>query len=414
MARIYPPHIFAVWAVAFSAVGIFSSIATLRFDLAIITEKSEEEAAKALHLCVIFSLFFLFLLFGFIFVIKRFEVYFTETSVHNSILLFCMWCFVAVKMNLMTTWLIRSGDFVVISWSQISSTVIILVIQIIGGKISNGNPLFLIIGSIAGGLCALFFLTKQKALKKIIPKLNRVRIENYTTLFFKNKKFLQYSLVSSVIASLRERFPVLFLGNYVTAAEVSFYSQSKRICGAPGNLISSILRPVFFHSVNNTPNKNFEKTILFSLKKILWIGLPIAIFLMFFSGQVFGFVLGDKWKEIGSIIPLMILPGLLDALVSWMDRIFDSKGRQDLNLKFELSFGVTSMLGLFAILAGTKNLFYAIAFQSLMICIGNILVLFTFFKVAEINKKQLAVLLMQTGLLGLAVLLLCIAIKCLF
>jgi O-antigen/teichoic acid export membrane protein len=411
LARIYPPHIFAVWAVAFSAVGIFSSLATLRFDLAIITEKTNTKAVKALHLCIFFSLIFLMLLFASIIVIKQFKVYFTETSVHNSILLFCLWCFVAVKCNLITTWLIRTGDFLTIAVGQILSTTIILLIQIVGGKASNGNPLFLIIGSIAGAIISLIILGQSRQLKKIIPKLKKVKLIKYKKLILANKNFLKYSLIFSVITSLRERIPVLFLGNFVPSAEVSYFSQSKRICGAPGNLLSSMLRPVFFHSANNKINKTFNQQILNSLKIILWVGFPTSISIIVFSDQVTAFLLGDKWKGISPIISLMILPGLLDALVSWMDRVFDAKGRQDLNLKFELAFGVTSVAGLFAILAGTKNLFLAIAFQSLIICIGNLFILFTFFKVAQIDFKKPLALLFNAGLIGLVAAIVSIAIK---
>jgi SAM-dependent methyltransferase len=131
---------------------------------------------------------------------------------------------------------------------------------------------------------------------------------------------------------------------------------------------------------------------------------PLLVLVAYDAKLIFGFVLGPKWVAAGSFAAILAFLSFLYFLTSWLDRLFDVRGRQKICLILELTGNVLSLGSLALVLKWRPEAAgLAIGIYVVLQMIFSIIWLIFAYKVAEFGMKGLTLLLRDAVVsLGLA------------
>ena len=150
------------------------------------------------------------------------------------------------------------------------------------------------------------------------------------------------------------------------------------------------MNQVFFQRVAaEKDTAALQNFVLGILKKQLAIATPILVATMIHAPWVFGFALGEQWTEAGSYAALLSIAGFVLFLTSWLDRVYDVKGRQRLALTLETTYNVVSLGALIAAMATLPSTFWALAVYVGVAVAYNVIWLGVTFKLAGFSLNGL-------------------------
>jgi O-antigen/teichoic acid export membrane protein len=155
LTRLYSPADFAPWAIGLAIIVFISSISTLRYDIAIISERDPEGGSALFWLAVMLA-FAVFCLATTVFLILAlFSLAPDQIQDVGGFGTMSLWLFLAIANALGTAWHLRHAKFWLISSTQIASALTMNLTQIYGGAIHQGGSSWLVAGSVAGQLASL-------------------------------------------------------------------------------------------------------------------------------------------------------------------------------------------------------------------------------------------------------------------
>jgi len=309
LSRLYDPHAFGVFAVYTSIVSIFIVVAGLRYELAIVLPKKQEEAVNVLYLSIIavvlmtlLSIVVLFLFRDYLelwFHIQGFEEFIWWIPI--SILFFGIY-------NSLNYWSTRQKSFKRLSISQILRSISVAVTQL-GGGISKVGSVGLIAGQAVGHTVATVALGKQiwkEDRKTLSSSFNLKKIKE---LAYKYKEFPIYSAPQALVNSLSQNAAPFILAAYFSPTVVGYYALSLRLLQLPINLIGESVRQVFYQRVAEIYNEG-ENLQKYLVKATTFLGAIIfipSIFIFIFGPNLFSIILGKEWYEAGVYSQWMML-----------------------------------------------------------------------------------------------------------
>jgi lipopolysaccharide exporter len=344
ITRLYSPEAYAGWALLMSVVIIFSSIATLRYELAVVLPVTHEEAANVMGVCFLVTgamalLAALILPLGGRWLLG--EEFYKELSVW-------LWCvpplIVATGIYLAcNSWCTRTQEFRWYSLGQVALPFLTVSAQIAaalwGWRSSSG----LITGTLVGqfsALLLLLILIFRKYGMLMIPALSPRRVRQS---FLKYKVYPFYMTPYTLVGTIRDRLAYFLLANFGGRSTVGFYNLSSRLVNMPNSLLSSAIRPVFFQKAASTDFKSLEGVINRALRTLTICVIPFWILFLFHAKILFAFVFGEPWREAGLYAAILSVPAIPLLLGNWLDRSFDVLGRQRLAFVLESIFSAISV-----------------------------------------------------------------------
>ncbi len=299
LTRLYTPEDFGLFAFFIAIVGLFSVVASGRYEQAIIISKKEDDAINifALGFMILSLLSLLLLMIVLIF--------------HNSLIIVLdnkdieVWLyFIPVDVffiglfNLLTLFNSREKKYKDISKATVVKSIALAVFQLSIGFIKSGS-----IGLISGHIISQLFgnirlLKNTFKNKNFFLKINVIKI---IALSKKFKNFPLYQVPHSMLNSFSSNIPVYLFASYFTLSVVGFYSLSARIILTPMMIIAGSTAKVYNQRVSEIFRDKgdsyiFTIKVLTTLLKNIF--MPFLL-LIFFAPEIFAFVFGDTWREAG-------------------------------------------------------------------------------------------------------------------
>lgn len=370
--RAYDPAAFGTWTTIAAIVIAVGTTATLRYELAIVIEPADDDAATLFWTCLGIGLLTATLA-GAI-------IYFIASQLGNpltadfSVMALCaVWLGAMVGNQPVQCWLLRSGKFgansICLATATIGSNVAQLaLVQVLPGF--SGLVAGSALGTLVGAICGVALVARQPP--PMIGGVATVR-----TLLARNRRFPIYSLPFTLLSLARERAPILALALFAPAAQVGAYSQAWRLISLPAGLTSSALRPVVFHAAARDGIAMVQPLIATLLAVIAVMGAPWLGVIAAQPQWTFGALLGPAWQIAGSYAAILAVPALLFAMSNWLDRVFDAAQRSDLNLKLEILAVVLSLGGFAGALLMGWPLIWVIVLQSVGLVTSYLFVIAT-------------------------------------
>jgi O-antigen/teichoic acid export membrane protein len=344
VARLFAPEAFGVAALFTSIAGIIGVVACLRYQLAIMLPKTDEEAANLLGV----SLFFVLIITGISVLIIFFTGDVIAGMLNSQELKKFLWLvpvsvFVSGIFLALNYWNSRTKQFGRFSIATVISSVVAQTTKLgagFAGFVSGGT---LIGTSILGQIVSTFVLGGQiwrddhhlfKASirwKKMIAGLKR------------HKKFPIYSTWSALLNTASQQLPALLLAFYFSPKIVGFYALGQAVLSMPMGLVGGAVAQVFFQKASEAHNHtgNLSKVVEEVFKRLVSLGIFPILLLTLIGKDLFIVAFGARWAEAGVYMQILGLWIFFQFISSPISTLFAVLEKQHYGLLFNSVLFVT-------------------------------------------------------------------------
>ncbi len=383
ITRLYPPEFYAGWALLMSVAAIFTSIAVLRYELAVVLPETHEEAANVLVVCLLLTVItagfaaILLPLCGHWLIGKSFhaELNFWLSSIPPFILVTGIY-------QAALFWCTRTEEFRWYSLLQVALPFITILSQIavalLGWKTAGG----LIIGTIIGQLAAAVLIGLLIFRKYGDLIVRSVHGRGVINAFIRYKNYPIYMTPYTLVGTIRDRLIYFLLANYGGKSVLGFYSLSARLVNLPNSLVSSAIRPVFFQKAASSDFITLEGPINRILQLLAIVVVPFWVLFLFHATTLFALIFGAAWRDAGFYAAILSVPAIPLLLGNWLDRTFDALGRQRLAFTLELIFSIVTVAVLTAGMVIFESVLLAVILQAGVLTLYYSYWLFALFRAA--------------------------------
>lgn len=358
LTRIYTPAEFGIYAIYAASVIFLSTVATGRYELAILIPEEKEEANQLLNLallvcflsCVMVGLLVFFAALGVkIYLYKGVPDWMLFTPFGGAAL---------GGYQVLILWFNRLGDYKAISYMRISQALLIVSFSLVFGVLDYSK--YGLIFSHVFGYFLVFF--GGVAIKKInlMPARSPSSLSSVARKYI---KFPRYLAFAHGMNRLSAQMPVYVLGTYFGTAAAGYYGLMDKSVSSPTSVISGSIANVFRKDASEEIRKHgkctssYKKTV-FILAAICF--LPFLV-LYFWGGPIFSFVFGPQWEVAGQYASIMVVFFFCRFSLSPVHSVFMLAGHQKTELYWQIAL---FFLIVAALLFGAL---YLNVFQTLML-----------------------------------------------
>ncbi len=316
ITRQYSPAALGLVSVFMAFVSFGAMAVGLRFDSAIPSAETEEDADYLLATTVLLSIP--------VAIIACIVMAMLILGRLLSYELLPLWSILPAFLILISTgtftafrfWHVRAANFSLISKALVSQGFARALIPVAVGII-NTSWLGLLCGEIGGRIfgIARLFAGAQGRMREVVRRSN---YPIFVEVIKKYKKMPLILLPSSMIDALSSAIPFPIISHFYGIEAAGLFMLSQRIVTIPAALISGSVADVFHNRISEIQRDTPEEMLAFTVKAAkklfqaaLLIYIPMAILAPFLEKIIFG----SKWVGVGSIIA-MLAPALIAGVVS--------------------------------------------------------------------------------------------------
>lgn len=385
LTRLYSPIEFGELGIFISIAGLISVIATLRYELAIILPKKDEDAINVLALSLILSFFMCIISFLIILLF------------HNSISSFYKCsnldkCLFLVPLSILfigiyqsfNYWANRKKQYKRIAISRIYQTSSAAITNIFLG-VTKFIPNGLILGTVIGQAfsATVFIVQTWKDDKEKIKFISKEKIIKQAIIY---KDFPRINSLHAFVDTFKEALIIFMIPFFFGMTTLGYYALGLKIVSLPIGLISVSVSQVFYQKASHLYANDGDLPLLIkkTLIKMGLLILPFFIILILFAPNIFSLIFGEEWREAGEYIQILspwLFFRFLNSIMAQVPMITNK-----LKEIFIISF-IANLLIILSILYGgyiahdIKQGFYVLSFSL------SIFFLWTLFWVYSISKK---------------------------
>ncbi len=351
LTRLYTPEDFGVLALFTSITSILGTIATGRYELAIMLPKKDEDAINIFALGFIINVAISLLTLILVIIFHKHFIHLLNNKGISVWLYFIPFAVFFIGLfNLLNYYNIRQKEFKDLAKATVFKSVVLSIVQINIGFIKQGAS-GLVLGQFFSQVAANSKLIKNITKnKELLSSINRAKI---FSLAKKYKNFPMYSMPGALTSTFSKNFTEILISTFFGIATLGFYSLTNRVLSVPVTLIGNSISQVYFQQAADEAKKegNAIKAFRSTAKKLLIIAIPFFLILYFVVEDIFIFIFGEQWQIAGLyakiIIPFIFVNFIFTPLSSTYD-IFDG-------LKIELIWKVLYFIGILIIIFLCKN-----------------------------------------------------------
>ncbi len=350
LARLFTPMEFGILALFLAVATIFASVATGRYEMAVVLPLKDDEAINIVALSLIITIFMTLLSGLMVLFLGENIARWAGSPELNAFLKWVpLFVFISGLFQTFNQWATRKKSYRNIAASKISQSSTNGAMSV-GAGFAGWGSIGLIFGQIAGwfmGFVPLFvkFWRNDRKLLSLVQKNEVNRLA---------KKYSDFPRINSmhVLTDIGQQSLVNFIISRFYSGEIlGFYSRMIRIVKVPAGFIGAAVGQVFFQQASEQWQKDQNiRNLLTNQMKIVGIfGLPIFIILALFGPQIFGFVLGDAWMVAGQYAQILSPWLFLNFLISPFSHIPLIVNRQK---RFFMFSFIMNILVILAFLSG--------------------------------------------------------------
>jgi len=344
LTRLYSPDDFGLWALFTTIVSILTTIATLRYEFAIVLPRGERETSNVIVLCFVVSLLSTSLV---VFVVSRFGHSIAALFAVDRALGLVSLAFVPTLVWL--TGVQQIGRFAAVRDRRFRSVAVFLVLQagltaamqIGSGLAMPSDARHLLTASVLANVIALGVLAVA-----VGPDLRRklrqyVSVKQVAASALRYRNFPLYSAPYGLLGMATTRALFLLIALYASADTVGLFALAMRAAYFPSSLIGGALSHPFYQRASaDRRDGSVEGLVRRLLVHEVMLITPAGVLFILNSEALFSFAFGAGWRVAGTYASLLGVPALLLLLTSWLDRLYDILERQRLALMLELTYDV--------------------------------------------------------------------------
>ena len=355
ITRIYDPYEVGILSIYLAIVSVLTIITSLRFELALMLPKKNEDLEALLALGMILTITISFIL--------TFPLFFVdfERDFHKIfIILFFISLTSSGLYQLFINYLNREGAFKRIAIASVILSITTVLFQIILGFF-NFSFFGLILGSSIGAVISLVMIIYSTKVNFLFL-LSKKSIKNLQYIFLKYKEFPFFSTPAAFLNGFALQSPIFFIGLVFESSIAGLYALSLRVVYLPISLISSAAYQVIFKQISELREKNPKFLNSYILRKLIgfftFAIFPLIIF-SFFSEEIFALAFGEEWRTSGKYAVYLAWAGLIKFCINPLMAIFNFEGHVKTGSYWQVLYSFSLILTLTALylLEATMNIF---------------------------------------------------------
>jgi O-antigen/teichoic acid export membrane protein len=301
LTRLYGPAAFGFFALFMSITGIIVTIACMRYELAIMLPKNDEEAVNLLVLslssvAIISLLTIPALYFGGDVILKLLGapglapyLWFIPPFVFMSGI------FLALRM-----WNLRTCHFTQLSVAQITNSAATTSTQVGAGLFGYATGGSLIGATLVGSFISLGYLGGQTWREDHAIIQKGFSIQGMISGMKRYRKFPMIDSGSALLNSISWQLPAFLLSAFFSPIIVGFYALGYRVLQLPMSFIGGALSQVFFQRATEAKIEGtLDKLVENVFRILVQIGLFPTLLITFIGGDLFAIIFGEIWREAG-------------------------------------------------------------------------------------------------------------------
>lgn len=304
LTRIYSPEDFTVLATYASILAIVTSIACLRFEIAIPIPKDQEGAINLFALSVISLVITTLLTWLIISLGAEWINEVTNQRLAGYLWLLPIGVFFGGSYSALQCWMTREKEFPLVAQTRITQSLSGAATQL-GFGYAGFVPFGLLLGHLLKSGSGVFKLLKY-FLSKHRKKVSEVSVVELKKTFKRYDHFPKYSTWEALTNSAAIEVPVLIIATSLLGPEAGFLMLAMQLLSAPIGLIGSSVSQVYLSEAaqkfHTGELKSFTNRTVIMLAKIGFIPLLIA-------GTTAPFIVplifGEQWVRTGILISWM-------------------------------------------------------------------------------------------------------------
>lgn len=381
LTRLYSPEDFGVLAVFASLLGIISAIASLRYQLAIPLPNNEKDAANVTVLSLVIVLGMSLLTSIIVIPLSRpISDMLNAPLLDDFIWLLPAGVMLAGVYEVLNYWAIRKKAFSSIAQTKLNQSVGMVGVQVGGYSL---GPLALVLGRVVGQTIGILKLAKIIASNR--GEFRKVSISGVRVSLKKYRSFPLVSTWSALASAGASQLPALLIAVIVGPAAAGLYALTSRVMLLPVGVISKSMGDVFYsEAIDAKAQGKLGPLVVNIYSKMVFVGLPIALTLIFAAPEVFSVIFGDNWARSGELASWMTIGVFFQFVTTPPGRVFLILDRHGYALFFQLSFLLTTAISIvlgglwfkdlmliMAILAVGRSLIYCLRFWKILNLVGE-------------------------------------------
>jgi len=339
ICRIFSPEVFGLAGIFSSVVMVISVLTCLRYELAIMLPKKQEDTATLFVFCCILTV--IATCFTGIAVI-----YFGPglmRTLEAEQLIPYLWlvpvCVLLAGLALpFRSWSNRNQQYKHLGYSRIISSASKNFALITGGVLGYRTVVTLIVCMALESGIAVITLFRRVIFHDLPSILQNFKISNMLPLAKRYIKFPMISSLSTLMNTSVYQIPVFLFAYYLGITVVGYYSRCLLLLGMPLTLISGAISTVFYQRVTKWKNEGRSVDILVEgvfLRLLYLMILPFALVALF-GKDIYSIVLGNQWSEAGVYASILVPRYLFLATTTPLMTIFAAFEKQGFELIFNI------------------------------------------------------------------------------
>lgn len=366
LTRLYGPEAFGFLALFTSITSIIGVLVCMRYELAIMLPKTDEEAANLLILSLLSV--------GVVSGLTVPALYLSSDTLLSLLrtpdlapylILVPPFVFVSGIFLALNYWNSRTRQFGRLSVARVTSSLTTTGTQLGGGFAGYATGGGLIGASMLGSLVSTVVLGGQIWRDDRILLYKSFSWKGILAGLRRYKKFPLFDSTSAILDAVSWQLPVLLLATFFSPIVVGFYALGFRVLQLPMSLVGSAIAQVFFQRAAEAYKSGdlapFVQNIVTVLLRI--IVFPMLL-LAIVGPDIFIVVFGEEWGEAGVYIQILSVWAIFWFLYSPVSTIYVVLEKQKFGLIFNIFNILTCSLSL--LIGGTiGSVFLALTLFSL-------------------------------------------------
>lgn len=334
VTRLYSPDAFGIAALFASITGTIGSIVCLRYQMAIMLPKSDEEAANLFAVSLIFAAALSFLslpalLLGEQIILKTLN----EPRLGQYFWLMPLAIFANGVFQAFVNWNSRTRHFGRISTANIANSIGTVSTQVGSGLAGYVNGGSLIVANTLGIFVSAVILACQtwrdyrsQLQKSLNWNIMIAGIRRY-------KNFPLYDTWGILLNTFSGQLPTFILASFFSSKIVGYYSVANMVLLLPMNLIGSSIFQVFFsHASKARLEGNLAAIVEQTVFYLEIIAIYPIVMMSIIGKEIFAIVLGGPWAEAGVYAQILAVWVFLMFITSPISALFSILERQRLGV----------------------------------------------------------------------------------
>jgi len=347
LTRLYKPEDFGLYALYMAIVSIISVLATLRYELAIILPRKDENAINVMALAIIISIFLCLTSFVIISIFnKKIANLLGKPEISIWLYIIPITVLFVGTYQSFNYWLNRKKKYKDMAAGQIIKSITNAIFNLSAGLGRLGCS-GLILGQVLGQSIATAFLGR-KTIKNNIKNLHIINKSKIFAMAKKYVKFPKFDFPSSFIYTIYANLSIIFFNKFFEASVAGFYILTNRIIKTPVNLYVTAFSNVFYQKLSTIREYHLiAKEINYFTYRIFKC-TSIPYFFIVYSSKIYiDYIFGKSWHTLYQYIIIFSIPTFCGLLSSPYGHVLKVINRQEVS--FWIHFLRLLILGTFFI-----------------------------------------------------------------